>query len=272
MRVYEQRPLSEEDLEKINQIQNSVMPLFPKYIFSNDMQTREKKQNIVEILGAYGHIISPPYYFVPSIHGKSYPLIDLGFRMQQIAVGLWSIGIGSCFIGCLSREAKVRQLFMIPPEDRIAAFLVFGYPARSNGIQSLIEIGKFAKGNSGRKKIEEVFFYDDFNSPGLPPTSLEKILECAQAAPSAVNAQPWRFLLRNKKLFLYVNCKPKQFLLPENDDYCFHDGGTCLANIFMAANSLGIKMYWEFIDHMSDNRNLPKKEFLVPLVEIIIKN
>ena len=271
VRSFEQKLFSGEDQVRVAQILKSIKPLFPENQFDILLKTRDKNQNLVEILGAYGHIISPPYYSVPSIIGDKNLLVDLGFRMQQIAVHLWAAGIGSCFIGCLSRESKVHQLFNLPTNSRIAAFLVFGYPRKVIGVQSLVEVGKFIKGKSGRKKLEEMFFNGDFDHPGLPPESWKSIIECGRMSPSAVNAQPWRFLLREGKLILFINRKPRQFLLPENDDYCFHDGGICMANMFMAASSLGINSKWELVDQESEITIPPHLEFLLPLAKLTIK-
>ena len=272
IRSFEQKPISSEDQERIGQILTAIEPLFPENKFNLELKSRGKNQNLVEVLGAYGHIVSPPYYFVPSINGDKDPLVDLGFRLQQIAVHLWAAGIGSCFIGCLSRESKVKQFFNLNTFARIAAFLVFGYPAKGLEIQSLVEIGKFVKGNSSRKKLEDIFFHGDFEHPGPPPDSLKPVIECGGMSPSAVNAQPWQFLLRGNELILFINCKPKQFLLPENDDYCFHDGGICMANMYMAASSLGNIIRWEMIEKGVEIPTLSHPEYLLPLAKINLKN
>lgn len=271
IRSFEEKYLSDEDHERVTQILRSIQPLFSENHFEIALKNREKNQNLVEILGAYGHFISPPYYFVPSIIGEKHHLVDLGFRMQQIAVRLWAKGIGSCFIGCLSRENKIHQKFNLPENSRITALLVFGYPGKGIGIQSLVDMGKIVIGNSGRKKIEDLFFNDDFNHPGFPPDDWKIIIECGRMSPSAINAQPWRFLLSKNQLFLFINQKPRQYLLPENDEYCYFDGGICMANIEMAVSSLGFKGKWEMIEKELGITIPPNLESLHALAKLTIK-
>lgn len=271
IRSFENKSLTGEDQECVAQILKSIKPLFSKNHFEIILKTREKNQNLVEILGAYGHFISPPYFFVPFMSGDKHILVDLGFRMQQIAVQMWAAGIGSCYLGCLSRETKIQQLFNLPSNSRIAALLLFGHPGKGIGIQSLVDVGKFVIRKSGRKKIEDIFFNEDLDHPGLPPNAWKSIIKCGRMSPSAVNAQPWRFLLHKDKLILFINRKSGQFLLPENDDYCYHDGGICIANMSMAASSLGFDCRWELIERELEFTMPANLRSLHPLARLTIK-
>ncbi|HEY59414.1 MAG TPA: hypothetical protein G4N92_01830 [Anaerolineae bacterium] len=78
------------------------------------------------LLGAYGSLVSPPHYLVPYSIGENCSFIDLGFRVQKIAGRLWKIRVGSCFIGGLNRERKIKERLGLPQTSMIATFLVFG--------------------------------------------------------------------------------------------------------------------------------------------------
>ena len=271
IRSFEQRQLSLADQAHIKIILNNTKPLIPDNKFETVLKSKIKGEDLVEILGVYGRFIAPPYYLVPYIIGSNNALADLGYREEQIAVRLWSKGIGSCFIGCLSRQEKVRHLFQLPTEAQIAAFLVFGYPGGGFSFETITKATKSLIGKSGRKPVEDLFFYDSFENPVKPEGLWEKVVEAARFAPSAINAQPWRFLLRNREFYLFVLRNNRNYILPENQDYCFHDGGICMANIDLAVSSFGLQSQWQFLNGKLDfNSHFP--ENLFPLAKLILNN
>ena len=271
IRSYEQRQLSSADQAHIKIILNNTKSLIPDNKFETILKSKTKGEDLVEILGAYGRFITPPYYLVPYITGSNNALVDLGYHEEQIAVRMWNRGIGSCFIGCLSRQKKVRQLFQLPAEAQIAAFLVFGYPGGGFSIEAITKATKSIIGKSGRKPIEDLFFCDSFDQPAKPEGLWENVVEAARFAPSAINAQPWRFLLRNKELYLFVLQNNRSYILPENQDYCFHDGGICMANIDLALSSFGLQSQWQFLNGDLDFDSY-YPEALFPLAKLILKN
>ena len=271
IRSYDQRQLSSDDQASIKIILNNSKSLFPDNQFEIILKSKTKGEDLVEILGAYGRFITPPYYLVPYITGSNHALVDLGYHEEQIAVRLWSKGIGTCFIGCLSRQEKVRHLFQLPVEAQIAAFLVFGYPGVGFGIETITEFTKSIIGIRGRKPVEDLFFQDTFEHSAKPEGIWEKIIEAAQLTPSAINAQPWRYLLRNEELYLFTLLNNRKYILPENQDYCFHDSGLCMANIDLTLSSFDLHSEWQFLNGDADiNSHYP--ENLFPLAKLNIKN
>jgi nitroreductase len=271
IRSYDQRLLSSADQAHIKIILNNTKSLLPENKFETILRSKTKREDLVEILGAYGRFITPPYYLVPYITGSNNALVDLGYHAEQIAVRLWSKGIGTCFIGCLSRQEKVRQLFQLPANAQIAAFLVFGHPGVGFGFETITKITKSIIGIRGRKSVEELFYRDTFDYLAKPEGLWEKIIEAGRMAPSAINAQPWRFLLRNEELYLFTLRNNRNYILPENQDYCFHDSGLCMANIDLALSSFGLQSEWQFLKGILDfNSHYPENYY--PLAKLNIKN
>jgi nitroreductase len=271
IRKYDQQQLNTADDARIKIILNTTKSLLSDSKFAVILKSKPKGEDLVEILGAYGRFITPPYYLVPYTRNSKNSLVDLGYHSEQIAIQLWAKGIGSCFIGCLSRQEKVRQLFQLPADAQIAAFLVFGYPGIGFGIGTITDFTKSIMGISARKPVEEIFFQDSFDHPAKPVGFWQKIIEAARMAPSAVNAQPWRFLLRNDELYLFTLRNILKYVLPENQDYCYHDSGLCMANIDLALTSFGQKFEWKLLDGELDFADhLPEQLF--PLAKLILIN
>lgn len=251
MRSFDQHPFNSADIARVELILKNTVPLISGSKFSVLFKKREKDEDLVSILGAYGRFISPPYYLLPYEIGEDNSFLDLGFQTEQIAVQLWSKGIGSCFIGCLSRQEKVRNDFDLPKNARMAAFLAIGYPSEKFGIDTISKSAKLILGIRNRMTLEDICYLDSFQNKFTPDGIWKDILEAARMSPSAVNAQPWRFLLRGNDLFVFSIQEQRKYLLPENRFYPLHDCGICMANITMAADSLGLQCKWYL--HIKEN-------------------
>jgi nitroreductase len=269
IRSYDQRPFESADKARIELTLNNTRALFPENQFNTIFHTKEKGEDLVSVLGAYGRFITPPYYLLPYIIGENQVYVDLGYQAEQIAIQLWSKGIGSCFIGCLSRQEKVRVNFHLPSTAHIAAFLVIGYPGDNLGFETITKTAMSIMGIRSRFPIEEISFLESFDLHFKPNGMWEKIIEAGRMAPSAVNAQPWRFLLIKNELYLFSVQNSRKYLLAENSHYSFHDCGICMANIDMALLSLGVQGKWKFLNGNLD-KNLKYPENYYPLVKLTV--
>lgn len=270
VRSYDQRRFEPADKARIEMILKNSQPLIMDNQFQVLFREKERGQDLVSVLGAYGRFISPPYYLLPYLIGEKLAYVDLGHRVQQITIQLWSKGIGSCNIGCLSRQKKVRNDFQLPENAFVAAFLVIGYPSENLVIDKLTSGVKTILGIRNRLPIMEICFQDSFDKHFEPQGLWRKIIEAGCIAPSAVNAQPWRFLLLNNELHLFSVQDSRKYLLPENRFYALHDCGACMANMDLAMAAMGYQWEWIFLDGQIDEK-LKCPPNLYPLAKLNIK-
>jgi nitroreductase len=202
-------------------------------------------ENLVETLGAYGRIVSAPHYLVPYSLGDKYTLTDQGYRVEQIAVRLAEQGIGTCYIGSLGREDLVCSRFALPESARIGAFLVFGYPATGRAGHAINASVRWLAGATNKQPVERFFYCDTFDNPTTPSADLAPLIEAARHAPSAANAQPWRFLWQEGVLYLFVKRDNPRYGKGPNAQYRLYDGGICMANVALALEALGLTGNWE---------------------------
>ena len=270
VRSYDQRHFEPADKARIEMIIKNSQPLIVENKFQVLFREKERGQDLVSVLGAYGRFISPPYYLLPYLIGDKLAYVDLGYRVQQITIQLLSKGIGSCNIGCLSRQVKVRSDFQLPENALMASFLAIGYPSENFGIDKLTSGVKSILGVRNRLPITEICFQDSFEKHYEPQGLWRKIIEAGCLAPSAVNAQPWRFLLMNDELYLFTIQGSRKYLLAENHHYALHDCGVCMANMDMTMAAMGLQREWIFLDGQIDER-LKCPPNLYPLAKLIIK-
>ncbi|MBI2848343.1 MAG: nitroreductase family protein [Chloroflexi bacterium] len=60
--------------------------------------------------------------------GRAYLDIDVGIAMDHLVMAATDLGLGTCWIGLLNRDAT-REILGIPPDAEPIAFTPLGYPA-----------------------------------------------------------------------------------------------------------------------------------------------
>jgi nitroreductase len=247
VRRYQSNPVDNSFLANINSAISLVHPLVAQNRFSAIVMTTAPNENLVESLGGYGRLLNPPHYIVPSIEGTQRPLVDLGYRVEQVVLRITAMGLGSCYIGALDREDTSRQVFGLSSKARIGAVVIFGYPTEALGGKAVNRLMKVVSGSENKKPIRELLYVDNFDTPADPLPTIAKLIEAGRRAPSAANAQPWRFLWENgaHRLHLFVTKRSAKYMEGPRSEYRYYDGGICLANIAIAGQSLGINVNWQ---------------------------
>lgn len=268
IRRYNPNLLPNEELKKITGIIAGSKALIHTNRFEVLLKNRDGGDNLSTVLAAYGKIMSPPHILVPYGIGDTFLTTDLGFRVQQIVVHMWQQEIGSCYIGCLSREEKVKEYFQLPENCHIVAILVFGKPNTGLDGYLLNKVVRKTYGGNRRKPINTIFFKNSFENPCIPPEELSEIIEAGRCAPSAVNAQPWRFLYNNDRLFVFIE-KPGGLVKNTRIGYAFHDAGISMANISLALSQFGFLSNWTVVENDDPGFSFPDN--MLPVAYISLK-
>lgn len=248
VRRYAPEPLDSETLRAVQRLVDSVHPLVPNNHLIVNRRDDLVRQDLVSLLGGYGRLITPPHALAPYIVGERYLLTDLGYRVEQVVVRMSALGIGSCYIGTLPKEEEIRRELGIPAGGRIGALVVFGRPASSLTGRSFNQILRTALGRTREPDLTRIFFRDSLDNPAQPPDTLRPLLLAAARAPSACNAQPWRFLWRADHLTLFVTRNNAKYGRGPAEQYCLYDGGIAMANVALALEALGMPGSWKLLD------------------------
>jgi nitroreductase len=248
VRRYEREPLDEPTLSQVQEIVSAVEPLVPDNDFRVILRDSPPGTDLVKDLGGYGRVVNPPHYLVPYVVGQRHALVDAGYRVEQISVRLAGMGLGSCFIGAVTREGDVRARFSLPEAARIGAFLVFGRPSSSLGGRATNRFLHSVAGASRKLGTDDLFFDGSFENRATPTGRLAPLLEAARHAPSAVNAQPWRFLWVEGSLYLFVKKDSRRYGRGLQQQYRLHDGGAAMANVALAREALNLDGRWELVE------------------------
>ncbi len=249
VRRYRDEPLDRNTLAVIDGIVDRVRPLVPENRFRVLRRDVVSGEDLIAAMGGYGRILTPPHYLVGNAIGGKRPLVDLGYRMEQIAVQMVQLGISVCFIGSLGREENVRIRFRLNRESRFGAFLIFGRAAEGITGRTINAVIRLASGDASKQAAGDVFYNGSFERAGVPPKALARIIDAGHAAPSANGVQPWRFLWRDDILYLFLRRRNSRYgSKPALQEYRYFDGGACMANVMMAMEGTDLLGDWVLLE------------------------
>lgn len=160
--------------------------------------------------------VKAPYYLVlSSLQNEDY-LMNAGYLMEQVSLYLTTKGIGSCFMGLYKMEIELEEGHVL------ASVLAFGKTENS--------IYREAK-KSKRLKLNEICSFKS-----TVGENVKEMLQAARLAPSAMNIQPWRFVVYENRI--HVFCKKEMSFLKQYQNLHYIDIGISLANLMLAAEEL----------------------------------
>lgn len=249
VRQFEQQVFSPAEYELLNDVIQKTTSLLP----NNDVTFLQFHEiNPVDLLvaqGPYGAFVISPHVLLPYTVSQQFPLLEIGYQAQQVVIRLFQTGIGSCYLGTAGREPGVIRHFELPVNSSMGASLVIGFPKNQEN-RSVANYFRKPGRQSKRLAMEELFFMEEFDRVGQVPDYLHQVMIAAQRSPSAVNAQPWRFVLSDGWLYLYVMPRSYPFVLSQRNrnTYALHDAGLVMANISLAFEALGEERDWVLYD------------------------
>jgi len=247
VRRYLPDKLDRQRINDFKSLSSSGGVLQLKNVFSCDIFEYDPKSKSSGALGAFGRIFNAPYFLAPYILGETNPLVDLGYRTQQIVLVLWRGGIGTCYIGCVHHQKRVEELLALPADARIASLVARGIPAPDQAKYVYQRISQAFARSKKRLGLNELFIDGSIEKYNQLSEDQKKVIEAGRQAPSATNAQPWRFKIDGDFFVILVNRKTFSKVYDLNQEYVLHDAGICMANISMAGHSLGKKIDWELL-------------------------
>lgn len=249
VRQYEQEPLSSQQMDLVNALISQSQPIVEdntiEYLQFHEINTMD----LLVAQGPYGAFVVSHDVLVPYTVTEQFPLVEVGFQAQQVVVRLFQAGIGSCYLGTAGREQSVIRHFDLPINTKVGASLVIGLP-KEEALRSIANYFRQPGHKTKRLALEEIYAEGEFGQSAGVPVGLVEVMTAAQRAPSAVNAQPWRFVKSGDWLYLYVTPRVYPFVLSQRHKmtYALHDAGIVMANIWLAYQASGELREWVMYD------------------------
>lgn len=236
-RGFDERPVEIELLERVITLPRKASHLANISPRIELVSGAERTQRIIShVIGSYGLVLTPPHLLVGVMPAESEPArLGLGYALEQAVLEATRLGLGTCWITGTYDAQSAGDAVGLAQGEVAAAVIALGYPGERGWRRiHTSTVRRLARGHK-RKPLKEIVFADRWGEPwspdGADPT-LVSVLECARLAPSAVNRQPWRFIVHPDGLVLAL-VQPKPI-----------DAGIVMAHVALAAEALGRKGQW----------------------------
>lgn len=175
--------------------------------------------------------VKAPYYAVLYSENSEDSYMNAGCLMQQLVLYLHTIGIGSCYQGgARLKDDKEEGL-------ELMMILAFGHPAepleRSRSEFRRMELKKLTKANAPVGKMQK------------------KLLEPARLAPSALNQQPWRFVVTENRIHLFIRRPGLAGYQKQLNKNLFH-AGIALSHMLITAEEHWFDLSYQKLDSIME--------------------
>ena len=238
IRKYKNDEISPAMLEKIEKFGEDAIGIRP------DIQVKwkifRKEEN--QLKGLF-RVDAPYYVALYSEICEDYRK-NAGCLMEQLSLYLFTKGIGSCYQGgakLKKDQEKDLELVMI---------MAFGYPAepleRDREAFKRMELNRFVKVHGNFGKVQR------------------KLLEAARVAPSAMNLQPWRFVVTDGKIHMFVK-KPGKIGYQMQQDFNLFDAGIALAHMLVTAEEQWFDLEYQKLDSILE-KDFPNNMYVGSLL------
>ena len=181
VRQYNMSPISPDILGKIVRFYESITPLFPG--IETEIGITESMSGKKVLSGLF--LQKAPYYLTFYSQKRDRAEMNAGYICEQISLFMLTLGIGSCFLG----SAKLLSAPKSRGDKEAVITMAFGTPR-----------GKLTRRSEEARRLPLKVLCLFKN----PPTQwMTQVLEAARLAPSALNRQPWRFVVVGNRIHTF---------------------------------------------------------------------
>ncbi len=187
--------------------------------------------------------VEAPYYLVCYSEAAEGSDRKAGYVMEQMVLYMTEKGLGTCFLG------GAKPPVMTKNGKRAVILVAFGYTEERLHRDSLL-----AKRLPLRKLC---IFREDISD------QMRTILLAARLAPSALNLQPWRFMVMKDRIYVFAQKRP--IMIPGETRMRDISMGVMLSHIMLAAEELWLQLDSVTEDYIVHSRTFRDCEYVITL-------
>ena len=147
----------------------------------------------------------------------------MGYMGEAFILECTALGLGTCWLGVSYNKGALKKLIRLEEGEELVCAASIGIPAESY-------IGR------PRMDLTKLTTLTEEQLQALPAWQ-QQALACARIAPSAVNAQPWRFLVAGEEITVKR--------AGSNFGYAALDCGIAMLHIELGASHGGVSGEWK---------------------------
>lgn len=235
-REFKKRNIKESELNEIKKLLNEINQEIGESAMSLSFYEygRHVFDSLKGIGGYAGVMIDSPHYIAIDIKNHSpLALVESGYYMEKLITDINNLGLGSCWVSLNNIEKERKQAIFGEASSSVEYLLAIGYAKPKNPFAQEVF--------SERRGVEEIVFLDELcnlvSMDTLEERGLGDLLFYIRFAPSTKNLQPWRFVVHNDSIEL--------FLEEINGEFYYTDAGIVMYYFEELAKNQGLNNKWE---------------------------
>ena len=248
VRHYQARAVPEDVLQAVGSYGGNSVALDDtiRIRFHLVTEGRLVAERMMPLTGSRWLFGSAPHFIIATSEERPLFMLNMGFRMEQMILFATQQGLGTCWIGGMFSEGRIKPLLGLGEGERVIALTPIGYPDASRYGRFTHDAGELGAMNFGRRKpLAEIAFGPEWGSPlDTQDSQLLEALECARLAPSWANTQPWRFLAGRREVIAVADTKGRYGNVRRGKHYYRLDVGIAMAHFFLTAKEMGWDGTW----------------------------
>lgn len=231
VRTFEEREVSLWDIEKLCAFMAEIPNPYDLPVVFRMLDANKQRLSCPVVVGT-------DLYVGAKMKKTPYFNEAVGYSFEMLVLFAQSLGIGTVWIGGTMDRAAFEKAMELGADEVMPCVSPLGYPSNKMSLrESMMRKGIKA---DERKDFEALFYDGSFETPLKREKAgkLEHSLEMVRFAPSAVNKQPWRVVIKDNAAHFYL-ARSKGFGAGDIDMQKI-DMGIALCHFDLAAKEDGL--------------------------------
>lgn len=197
VRTYEKRPVSQQVLDQLRDFGAKTGNPYGLPVEFKFLDATKQKLSCPVVVGT-DLFVGAKMKQAPC-HNEAF-----GYSFEQFVLYAQSLGLGTVWVGGTMDRDAFEKAMALETDEVMPCMTPLGYPAKKMSMREAM-MRKGVKADS-RMAFEELFFDGTFGAALTPEKAgaLYHPLEMVRLAPSAVNKQPWRIVIRDNAAHFYL--------------------------------------------------------------------
>jgi len=227
------------------------------------------------MLGYGGYMIKAPQYIAIFSDPVENHLMNTGYYGEMLVLALCSLGIDSTWISLPEDTDLIKRKLNIDNQKVLSGMLAIGYGKSDRKVEDAIDTGEnYSKttmhvvenNTSTRVRPEELVYHEKWGNKitydQLTNLGLQDIFYYARMAPSTLNRQPWKFLLKDRRIYLAIKKDERN---KEQADML--DAGIMMLYMDLLLKAYNISGKWIIAPVSAQNYGIPDDYFVAGYFE-----
>ena len=240
VRTFDWKPLTEEDRERLAKYMETI---------SNPFGIPVR----FVLLDAKEHGLSSPVlsgetmYAAGMVRKGLHADVAFGYSFEKLVLYAWSLGIGTTWIGGTMKRELFERAAGLSEDEMMPCISPLGYPAKKRSVRETMM--RKGVGADSRLSAEKLFFDGEWGKALTVSEEDEngELLEMVRWAPSAVNKQPWRIIVRDDSFHFYKK-QDRGYISEQTGDLQKVDLGIALCHFVTGVEAQGKQPVFEIRD------------------------